>query len=337
MVATYIYSGLRRAEALWLTLDDVKLSGSPPLIHVRAKEIDGEFWEPKTKVNRVVPISTALHAILSEYAGATWRGGEWFFPSPKGCRWDGDNFCHAFTKVQRRLRRPEFPVVFLGADSDGPRVQVDVALPEPEACLAAEAGEDKRGDHRLDLGVSLERIEQGDDLVVVQIDDLGLRNLPAAETARGIGVLGVFGDEGEALDRVIEKGDERLAVAVVRRRAPGAGRALGGETLDVASDGGRRELLELCDTSQPEEALEPVLLVAPGLLGADALEVLEILDEKYFKKCSGRRLKSSFVELHLVLAELHLRDLLASSVKAFPVLFSVQRVADPEGPPALED
>jgi integrase len=106
MVAMYIYAGVRRAEALWLTIDDVKLSGSPPLLHIRSKEVDGEFWEPKTKVPRVVPISKALRAILSEYAGSTWHGGEWFFPSPKGCRYDGDNFSHAFTKLQKRLGLP---------------------------------------------------------------------------------------------------------------------------------------------------------------------------------------------------------------------------------------
>lgn len=36
MVATLIYAGLRRAELLWLTRDDVKLpKGTPGLIHVR--------------------------------------------------------------------------------------------------------------------------------------------------------------------------------------------------------------------------------------------------------------------------------------------------------------
>ncbi len=55
MTATYVYAGLRREEALWLTHDDVDLPDR--LIRVRAKTIDGEFWQPKTKRNRVVPIS----------------------------------------------------------------------------------------------------------------------------------------------------------------------------------------------------------------------------------------------------------------------------------------
>ncbi len=236
-----------------------------------------------------------------------------------------------------RLRRPELPVVFLGAYPDGQGVQVDVTLPDPEAFLAAEAGEDERGDHRLDLGVRRERVEQGDDLVVVQVDDLRLRDLPAAESATGVGVLGIAGDEGEALDRVVEEGDERLAVTIVRRRAPGAGRTLGGETLQVSGYGGRCELIDLCETSQLEEALDPVLLVDPGFLGADTLEVIDVLGEKRFKKRFGGRLKRSAVEGHLVLPELHLRDLLAAGAKAFPVLLSVERVANPVELPALED
>ena len=51
MTATYIYAGLRREEALWLTHEDVDLPNR--LIRVRAKTIDGEFWQPKTKKNRI--------------------------------------------------------------------------------------------------------------------------------------------------------------------------------------------------------------------------------------------------------------------------------------------
>lgn len=90
LVATYIYAGLRREEALWLTAEDVNLTTR--LIHVRAKTVDGERWQPKTKRNRVVPISAALFAILSEYAPLHTSG--WFFPSPTGMRWNPDNFYH---------------------------------------------------------------------------------------------------------------------------------------------------------------------------------------------------------------------------------------------------
>jgi len=87
-VAMMIYAGLRREETLWLTENDVDLERR--LIHVRAKTVDGVFWQPKTKRNRVVPISDALFVILSTYA--LQRSGKWFFPSSTGKRWDPDNY-----------------------------------------------------------------------------------------------------------------------------------------------------------------------------------------------------------------------------------------------------
>jgi hypothetical protein len=40
--------GLRREELLWLTHDDLDLSaGKHGMIWVRAKEIQGEAWEPR--------------------------------------------------------------------------------------------------------------------------------------------------------------------------------------------------------------------------------------------------------------------------------------------------
>ena len=88
MVATYIYAGLRREEAMWLTHADVDLERR--LIHVRAKTIEGQFWQPKTKRNRVVPISVALLGILTAYEPP--EDSTWFFPSPTGKRWHPDNF-----------------------------------------------------------------------------------------------------------------------------------------------------------------------------------------------------------------------------------------------------
>ena len=88
MVAAYIYAGLRREEAMWLTDGDVELEAQ--VIRVQAKSVNGEFWQPKTKRNRVVPISRSLLEVLSSYR----RPGTctWFFPSPTGKRWDPDNF-----------------------------------------------------------------------------------------------------------------------------------------------------------------------------------------------------------------------------------------------------
>ena len=97
MVATYIYAGLRREAGCWLTRDDVDLAAR--LIRVRAKTIDGETWQPKTKRNRVVPISDALFAILSTYQPPA--ESVWFFPSPKGLRWNPDNLSQDLAKLNK--------------------------------------------------------------------------------------------------------------------------------------------------------------------------------------------------------------------------------------------
>jgi integrase len=95
MVATYIYAGLRREEALWLTHSDVDLEAR--MIHVRAKEIDGEFWQPKTKRNRSVPISQTLLEALRGYPRPT--ASKWFFPAPTGGHWDPDNFSQDLQEI----------------------------------------------------------------------------------------------------------------------------------------------------------------------------------------------------------------------------------------------
>lgn len=97
MVATYIYAGLRREETLWLTREDVDLARK--LIRVRAKTIGQQNWQPKTKRNRVVPISDALHAILLGYMPLA--DSLWFFPSPRGKRWDCDNFSTDLRRINK--------------------------------------------------------------------------------------------------------------------------------------------------------------------------------------------------------------------------------------------
>ena len=98
LVATYIYAGLRREEALWLTHEDVDLSKR--LIRVRAKTIDEAFWQPKTKKNRVVPMSKKLLGLLSCYRSR--KDCVWFFPSPTGKRWDPDNFSQDLREINRK-------------------------------------------------------------------------------------------------------------------------------------------------------------------------------------------------------------------------------------------
>ena len=98
LVATYIYAGLRREEALWLTLSDVDLELR--LIRIRAKTVNNEYWQPKTKRNRVVPISSQLYAILKNYRCP--NEGHLFFPSPNGKRWDPDNFSQDLRKLNNQ-------------------------------------------------------------------------------------------------------------------------------------------------------------------------------------------------------------------------------------------
>jgi integrase len=92
MVAVLIYAGLRREELLWLTAEDLDWkSDGKGLIRVRAKTINGESWQPKTKKNRAVPISNCLRGFLEKYRPRK-SDGNWVFPSPDGKRWDPDNF-----------------------------------------------------------------------------------------------------------------------------------------------------------------------------------------------------------------------------------------------------
>ncbi len=104
MVAVLIYAGLRREELLWLTHDDISLkSGAYGMIRVQAKEVSGEFWEPKTKRNRVVPVSSALRRYLDLYTPRP-NPGRWYFPTRDDLkRYDPDNF----SRKLRGANKPE--------------------------------------------------------------------------------------------------------------------------------------------------------------------------------------------------------------------------------------
>lgn len=106
MVALYIYAGLRREEALWLTREDIDLkAGINGVIRVHSKTIGGEFWEPKTKVNRAVPISKTLRGYLDEYE-TPLVPDNWFFSTPTGHRWNPDNFSQYLRKVNQEAGLP---------------------------------------------------------------------------------------------------------------------------------------------------------------------------------------------------------------------------------------
>lgn len=102
IAATCIYAGLRRGEVVMLTPDDVDMANR--MIRVRAKTVGEKKWQPKTKRNRVVPISDALYDILGKYQPPVVT--EWFFPSPHGMRWDPDNLTHELTKINGRHGLP---------------------------------------------------------------------------------------------------------------------------------------------------------------------------------------------------------------------------------------
>jgi integrase len=92
MVATYIFAGLRREEALWLMPSDFDFTaGHYGAIRIRNKEFDGKRWKPKTHTNRTVPVSSELRRYLDRYLENV-TPGTWFFHTPEGCRWDPDNF-----------------------------------------------------------------------------------------------------------------------------------------------------------------------------------------------------------------------------------------------------
>ncbi len=97
LVATYIYAGLRREEALWLTREDIDLERR--MFRVQAKTIGGQTWQPKTRRNRAIPISARLLGILHEYRPP--QECPWFFPSPKGKRWHPDNFSQDLRAINK--------------------------------------------------------------------------------------------------------------------------------------------------------------------------------------------------------------------------------------------
>jgi len=75
------------------------------MIRIQAKTINGQYWQPKTKCNRVVPISQALRQYLDRYNPLENAHGL-CFPSPKGELWDPDNFSSDLRNANKAANLP---------------------------------------------------------------------------------------------------------------------------------------------------------------------------------------------------------------------------------------
>lgn len=100
VVSVLVFAGLRRSEACWLRADDYDRGRE--LLAIRRKVIGGETWEPKTKRNRVVPVSARLAEVLHQVE----PHGGWLLASPRGKRWDPDNLS---TRFRRKVRAAGLP------------------------------------------------------------------------------------------------------------------------------------------------------------------------------------------------------------------------------------
>ena len=69
----------------------------PGILRVRAKTVNGDSWQPKTKRDRKVPVSGRLREVLVKHRDTMKRPKSvWLFESPRGCRWDPDNLSAHF-------------------------------------------------------------------------------------------------------------------------------------------------------------------------------------------------------------------------------------------------
>lgn len=106
-IAVAVFAGLRREELCWLVQGDLELDREPGILRVRAKVVDGEAWQPKTKRDRRVPVSPRLRGILQRLGIGSRRGGvPWLLPSPQGCRWDPDNLSRSLREALRPRKLP---------------------------------------------------------------------------------------------------------------------------------------------------------------------------------------------------------------------------------------
>jgi site-specific recombinase XerD len=101
-VAILLFAGLRREELVWLRPEDVIIDGERfDCIRVCAKTVDGVSWQPKTKVNRVVPVSATLRTYLERYARHGLASEKWYLPNTIGTHWDADGFAQRLRLFNR--------------------------------------------------------------------------------------------------------------------------------------------------------------------------------------------------------------------------------------------
>jgi len=100
-VATLIYAGPRRAEALWLRRDSLKTSDQGTrYLSIRAVRDEAGNRQGTLKTSgsaRTVPVTAELGKILDAYL--LTHSSEWLFPAPKGGRWDKDHFSQKLAEV----------------------------------------------------------------------------------------------------------------------------------------------------------------------------------------------------------------------------------------------
>jgi integrase len=104
-VATMIYAGPRRNEALWLKKESMREQNGERFFSVQ-KVSDKAIKQPlKTAASaRSVTILPPLAAILDAYVPTVESA--WLFPSPTGMRWDKDHFSQKLAEINEALGLP---------------------------------------------------------------------------------------------------------------------------------------------------------------------------------------------------------------------------------------
>ncbi|HEY3294038.1 MAG TPA: tyrosine-type recombinase/integrase [bacterium] len=91
------YTGLRKAELMYLTWNDVNLKGPAPTITVQAKE----GWSPKTMKRRIIPLNEAAVAIIKRQSKSPAHN--YVFTGVEGGQVHRDRVYHALKEILRDL------------------------------------------------------------------------------------------------------------------------------------------------------------------------------------------------------------------------------------------